>query len=149
AGWSGAASPYDASTCAGALAAVPDPFTGKFDNLGAFTEPSELLVHVQFGYQASPNVKLNLTVANVFGTCFGGSNPPGGGAGPKLGCWYGASTGFVGANTYNPVSMGGAPFQGPNVQAPYEPILGANAGQQAYGGNVPPLELYFAAQIKL
>ncbi|MGH7659431.1 MAG: TonB-dependent receptor domain-containing protein [Vulcanimicrobiaceae bacterium] len=149
AGWSGAASPFDASTCGGSLAAVPDPFTGKFDNLGAFTEPSELLVHFQMGYQASPNVKLNLTVANVFGTCFGGSNPPGGGAGPKLGCWYGASTGFVGANTYNPVSMGGAPFQGPNVQAPYEPILGANAGQQAYGGNVPPLELYFAAQIKL
>ena len=136
--------PFDAQSCAGFLTS-PDPFTKTFDNLGAFTEPSSLTFNLGIGYQVSNNIKLNLLAVNVYGTCFGGTNVPWG-AGPKLGCWYGAQSGFAGSNFYNP----GNTFQGPNLQYPYLPVAGTNiAGQQAYGTNINPFQLFLSAEIKL
>lgn len=150
AGWFGAASPYDAQTCGGFIG-TPDPYTGAFDSLGAFTEPSMVLAHLQIGYQASPTVKLNFTVANLWGTCFGGSKEPWTVGGPKVGCWYGGQSGFQGANLYNPVGPGnpGPIFEGPNLQFPYLPVLGQINGQTVYGSALNPMQLYISAQIQL
>ena len=134
--------PYDAQTCAGFLTG-PDPATGHFDTPGVFTEPSQLTLNVGIGYQASKRVKLSLLAVNAFGTCFGGSKEPWTNAGPKIGCWYGSASGFQSGNFYNP----GDSFQ---VQAqPYQPVVGGIAGQQAYGTNVNPLQIFLSAQIKM
>ncbi|MBV8601935.1 MAG: hypothetical protein JO359_10270 [Candidatus Eremiobacteraeota bacterium] len=135
--------PFDAQSCPGFITG-PDPFTKAFDAPGAFTEPSSLTFNFAIGYQASKNIKLNLLAVNVYGTCFGGTNVPWS-AGPKLGCWYGAQSGFSGTNFYNP----GNTFQGGNLQYPYNPVLGQIAGQQAYGSAINPMQLYLTAEIKL
>jgi hypothetical protein len=69
-----AASP---STCTGASAVsglpfllIPDAFTGKFDNLGAFNEPQRLDLNFATSYQATRNVKLSLVVTGLVDTCF-------------------------------------------------------------------------------
>jgi hypothetical protein len=134
--------PYDAASCSGYIVA-PNTFTGRFDAPGAFTEPNQLVFNLGVGYQASPRVKINLLAANVFGTCFGGSKEPWTTAGPKIGCWYGAASGFQAGNFYNP----GNAF---TAQAmPYAPVVGEIAGQQAYGTAIQPLQLFLTAQIKL
>ncbi len=63
--------PYDATTC-GTLTAIPDPYTGHFDNLGEFRNPSQFLANMQISYQASPRVQMVATFANVINRCFGG-----------------------------------------------------------------------------
>ena len=134
--------PYDAQSCPGFLTA-PDPFTQQFDKPGAFREPAQLLVNVGVGYEASKRVKLSLLAVNAFGACFGGTKAPWTNAGPKIGCFYGAGSGFQAGNFYNP----GNPFQ---VQAnPYQPVTGGISAQTVYGTNVQPLQLFVSAQIKL
>jgi hypothetical protein len=49
---------------------IPDAFTGKFDTLGAFQEPSRLTLNVSAGYQAAKNVKLRLAVTGLADACF-------------------------------------------------------------------------------
>ncbi|HVA36724.1 MAG TPA: TonB-dependent receptor, partial [Candidatus Dormibacteraeota bacterium] len=72
---SGAGSLYDAQTCSGAIG-IPDPYTGQFDSLGAFTQPTQLSGNLQISYQATPRVQLVLTMVNLYNGCFGGSNEP-------------------------------------------------------------------------
>ena len=103
---------YDASNCAGALAAgIPDPVTGVFDTLGAFRQPNQLLAHLQLSYEMSPRVNLVANLANVVDTCWGGTSEPWTtGAGHKV-CAYAlpstANSGFYGqaGNFYNPTSV--------------------------------------------
>jgi Carboxypeptidase regulatory-like domain/TonB dependent receptor/TonB-dependent Receptor Plug Domain len=49
---------------------LPDPYTGKFDDLGAFVQPSELSVDLQTSYQLSPNVTLTVEAVNLYNRCF-------------------------------------------------------------------------------
>ena len=44
---------YDASACPGVVD-IPNPFTGVFDPIGAFTEPNELIANLQLSYDVSP-----------------------------------------------------------------------------------------------
>jgi hypothetical protein len=69
-----AAIPY---TCSGASAVsgldflfVPDAFTGKFDGLGAFKQPSRLTLNLGLGYEASKNVKFNANLTGLVDKCF-------------------------------------------------------------------------------
>lgn len=78
-GGNGAA--YDATTCAG-LVNIPNPDTGKFDTIGAFTAPSRLTGHLQLTYDVSPRVTAVATLTNIFDVCRGGTSaawtsPPG------------------------------------------------------------------------
>ena len=93
--------PYDASTCTGLLTA-PDRYTGQFDNFGAFTEPSQLSLNLQLGYQVSKNIGLQVTAVNVYNRCFGGSNVPWNNVGNVLGCWYGTPPYGWSGNSFNP-----------------------------------------------
>jgi hypothetical protein len=134
--------PYDAQSCPGFITA-PNPYTQQFDTPGVFVEPSQLVANLGIGYQANKRLKLNLLAVNMFGTCFGGSKEPWTNYGPKVGCWYGSATGFQAGNFYNP-GNGIA-----NQAQPYFPVLGGIAGQQAYGTNIQPLQIFLSAQLKI
>ena len=49
---------------------VPDAFTGRFDNLGAFQQPARLTLNFAASYQAAKNVKFNLALTGLVDTCF-------------------------------------------------------------------------------
>ncbi|GAC1499972.1 MAG: hypothetical protein NVS1B14_03660 [Vulcanimicrobiaceae bacterium] len=74
----GNATPADPKSCTGSSSTVsglpflmiPDAFTGKFDNLGAFKQPSRLTLNLNLGYQASPRVKVNAYLTGLIDKCF-------------------------------------------------------------------------------
>jgi hypothetical protein len=49
---------------------IPDPYTGQFDNFGAFKQPSRLTANLGFGYQISPSVHTTLTISNLYDHCY-------------------------------------------------------------------------------
>jgi hypothetical protein len=116
-------SPYDALTCPSALNAIPDPYTGKFDAIGAFTSPTQMLGSLTSTYTFGKRVTARLTVANLIDQCFGGSKEPWTGYGTPHVCSYESgeiSRGYAPTgNIYNP----GAKIS-PYAALPYYPYLG-------------------------
>ena len=49
---------------------LPDPYSGHFDNLGAFVEPSELSANLQTSYDVTPRMTLTLQAVNLYNQCF-------------------------------------------------------------------------------
>jgi hypothetical protein len=49
---------------------IPNAFTGTFDNLGAFKQPSRLSVNLQTAYDVSSRVRLTLTMTGLVDKCF-------------------------------------------------------------------------------
>jgi hypothetical protein len=49
---------------------LPDPYSGHFDNLGAFMQPSQLSLNLQTSYDLTPNVTLTLQAVNLYNHCF-------------------------------------------------------------------------------
>jgi hypothetical protein len=123
---------YDADTCASPSAvSIPDPYTGQFDGIGAFLEPAQFLVNMQFSYQMSSHATVTLTLASILQGCFGGQQT-------AFTYYWGnnvcAYTGLESA--FAPVGNGYNPGQ--NVQTflryPYEPYFGsADALVQPFG----------------
>jgi hypothetical protein len=125
--------PYDAAC--GPSIAIPNPFTGRFDNVGAFTAPNSVQLHTQITYDINKRVTLVGNFANIVNRCFGGTKVP---FGVNHACGYtatyGAGAGPVPAgNVYNP---------GDNIQpflaTPYDPTFPGF-----------PFNMYFEARIKL
>lgn len=56
----------------GAAGAVflPDPYSGRFDNLGAFVEPAELTANLQASYDVTPRMTLTVQTVNLYNQCF-------------------------------------------------------------------------------
>ncbi|HEY7980377.1 MAG TPA: TonB-dependent receptor [Candidatus Eremiobacteraceae bacterium] len=134
----GTGNPFDALTCTGRVP-TPNPFTGNFDNLGAFKSPNEFMMHMQIGYDVSPRVALTLNLVNLISSCSGGSSEPWTRLANSKACSY-TLPGYnaplpFGSNFYNP----GATFQ-PMVQYPYQenPI-----------SNAPPFNAFLGVKIKL
>jgi hypothetical protein len=102
---------YDASTCGNLAAGIPNPVTGKFDSLGAFRQPNQLLGHLQISYEVSSRVNLVANFVNLIDTCSGGSSEPWTAGADHRTCAYGltslAGSGFFGqaGNFYNPTSV--------------------------------------------
>ena len=138
---------YNATSCPGALNAVPDPYTRKFDSVGAFVAPSQLLGNLQIGYAASKTVTFTLALTNLLNQCFGGSNEPWTGlANPKT-CSYN-SGGVIGsvfpsANFYNP-GAARQPFL-----SPYIPQFGQYVVNNGYSAPSSPFNAFLSAQIRL
>jgi hypothetical protein len=132
-------SPYDAQFCTGSIV-TPNFYTGRFDNFGEFTEPSQVTASLQLSYDVSPKVSLQLIATNLWNTCFGGSKEPWN-TGHQTGCWY--TSGIYVGNFYNP----GNALQ-PAFKFPYSPTFGS-VFQQAYGGQANPFNLFLNATIKL
>jgi Carboxypeptidase regulatory-like domain/TonB dependent receptor/TonB-dependent Receptor Plug Domain len=125
--YGGSGSSYDASTCGGAFSIpIPNPQTGNFDSIGAFTAPNRVTLSLQTSYQMSPRIQAVLTLANLYDGCFGGSKEPWSsfpGVPQYMICGYGAGYAGVGVgpigNNYNP----GTPVQSFRVPS-YYPGLG-------------------------
>ncbi|MBC5804645.1 MAG: TonB-dependent receptor domain-containing protein [Candidatus Eremiobacter antarcticus] len=54
---------------------IPDKYTGVFDNLGAFKEPSRLTASVSLGYEVSSRVKGTLSLTNLIDHCYQRGRP--------------------------------------------------------------------------
>ncbi|MBV8067882.1 MAG: TonB-dependent receptor, partial [Candidatus Eremiobacteraeota bacterium] len=56
----------------GAIGAVflPDPYSGRFDNLGAFVEPAELSANLQASYDVTPRMTVTVQAVNLYNQCF-------------------------------------------------------------------------------
>jgi hypothetical protein len=143
---------------ASGLLYVPNPQTGSFDGIGTFREPNILVGNIAFSYDATPRISINLTLANVFHTCFGGSKEPWTSAFPAGSsvCGYVANSFYVSnyqlGNGYltpgNPASYNAAangttlyPFQ---FQS-YAP----STSNGAAGTIPPPFNAYLTINVKL
>ena len=135
---------YDANTCLGQLGAIPDSFTGGFDGLGAFREPSQIMAHLRLSYDISPHVSVTLTLANLVSECFGGQQTSFTYFWSKAVCQYGGLADGLApvGNIYNP---------GANVQTflkyPYEPGFGTY--NDLNDSTVAPFSAYVNLKIKL
>jgi hypothetical protein len=119
-----------------AYLAIPNPFTGRFDNIGAFVAPSQILLHTQVTYDVNKRLTLVGNFANIVNRCFGGTKVP---FAVNHACnyapTYGAGSGpapLVGG-LYNP----GWAIQ-PQLATPYAPLF------PAY-----PFNMFFEARIKI
>ncbi|HYK53692.1 MAG TPA: TonB-dependent receptor, partial [Candidatus Eremiobacteraceae bacterium] len=146
--YGGTGNPYDALTCGDqslvtttnpAYLAIPDPYTGKFDTIGAFREPNHFLMHMQMSYELSSRTSLVANFSNIINRCSGGSVEPWTRFASSQVCQY-TTTGYVtaptqkyGANFYNP----GSQFQ-PETQFPYQ--------ENPF---ITPFEATFQLQIKM
>ncbi|MBV8355352.1 MAG: TonB-dependent receptor, partial [Candidatus Eremiobacteraeota bacterium] len=95
----------DYTSCGGSLL-IPNPDTGVFDGMGAFTEPAQVIGNLQFSYDLTPKTTLQLSLVNALNTCFGGSKGSWTVGGNKA-CAYGVDnyTGEAGVgNFYNGAS---------------------------------------------
>ncbi|MBV8639439.1 MAG: TonB-dependent receptor [Candidatus Eremiobacteraeota bacterium] len=137
-------SPYDATSC-GAAIVIPDSYTGQFDGLGVFREPTQLLGHLRISYDFSPRITGTVTLANLLSTCYGGQQTAFTYYWNRNVCSYGAVDGGLVnpvGNDYNP---------GDNVQTnlkyPYQPIFATYNDQTT--STLNPFQIYFELKVKV
>ncbi len=136
--------PYNSHTCVAQLNAIPDSYTGVFDGLGAFREPSQIVAHLRLSYDISPRMSLTVTLANIVSDCFGGQQTPFTYYWARGVCQY--STLSQGeppvGNVYNPRD---------NVQTfqryPYEPDFGTY--NDLNDSTIAPFSAYFGLHVKI
>lgn len=133
-------SPYNASNCAKSML-IPDPYTGHFDNYGAFREPNVFYGNISFSYDVTPRVTAHLDLVNVIAKCWGGTNVPWRVSG-NAGCNYGVGGSYT-SNFYNP---GDAIDQ--VAKYPYNPNFGS-VFQSSSGGQANPFQFFFSMNVKL
>jgi hypothetical protein len=145
---------YNASTCPGVVD-IPNPFTGVFDPIGAFTEPNELIGNLQLSYDVSPRIQLVGQLTNIVNYCWGGSKQPWTVADGNI-CSYNNLEGTVypvapygtpGA-IVNPPGNSGSQIQ-PFRRFPYEPQLGPAIISALNGSYKTPIQFYLTANIKI
>jgi|HubBroStandDraft_4_1064222.scaffolds.fasta_scaffold00001_392 hypothetical protein len=145
---------YNASGCANVVN-IPDPFTGGFDPIGAFTQPNELIGNVQFSYDVSPRIQLVGQLTNIVNYCWGGTQTAWTFNDGNI-CSYGNVEGTVfpvaplstpGA-IVNPPGYAGSQVQ-PFRRFPYEPQLGPAIVSALNGSYKMPLEFYLTANIRI
>ncbi|HEV3154908.1 MAG TPA: TonB-dependent receptor [Candidatus Baltobacteraceae bacterium] len=140
---------YDAGTCGVvnnnlSTIVIPDPYTGQFDPIGAFRQPSQFLMHLRVSYDLSPQSTLTLTLANLISTCFGGQQTPFTYFSSRTVCSYTNLSNFAtpAGNVYNP---------GDNVQPflryPYQPDFGTYNDQASSLGM--PFSMYLTLHVKV
>ncbi len=133
---------YDAQTCPGSLV-TPDFVTHHFDTFGEFVEPTQLTLNFQLRYEASKEVTVALTMANVVNRCFGGTREPWtAGVPSNIACWYSSPGTGTQGNFYNP-GTGITP-----VTQTYVPTSGA-VFQAAYGAQTNPFQAFLSVQVKM
>ncbi len=128
---------YNATTCG--TIDIPNPATGAFDGMGAFTNPSRLTMSTQISYELSPRVTSVLTLTNIFDTCFGGTKN--------------AWTSAVGVPqskicSYGSVGVGAIPPVG-NVYNPGQSIQPAFANSYSPQFGSLPFNAYLDFRIKI
>ncbi len=129
----------DTSTCGynnGAEIIVPDPYTGKFDALGAFQDPSRLTLNLQVGQDIGPRMRITLAMTGLADVCF-----QRGYAWDRGFCQYGQLPGGVKpAGNFAYVTD-------PNLAFPYGVLVGNN--NTTYVGAKVPFQAFVDLQVKL
>ncbi len=139
----------DYQTCGGQVA-IPNPYTGQFNDIGQFREPWQLNIGTQFAYDFTPRIRGTLALANVLNACFGGSAEPWTAAYPpnNVDCGYFANPTFLGVTPGAGYFYGNSPHATVNGTAGYPKVF-----NQAYGpGSVQiaaPFQAYFQVSIHL
>jgi len=142
--------PYDAASCAAVLNAIPNPLTKRFDGIGDFVQPSQLVANMQLSYEASKSVTFVATFANILNNCFGGSKEPWTTGGSNV-CSYGTISGgnanpYYG-NVFNPGSV-----VDPIMSSPYGRAFGpfnTDVASGGFAGYKNPFSVFVDAKIKL
>ena len=134
---------------------VPNPQTGTFAKPGQYNEPNIAMVNLQVSYDVSPRVTLQLTAADLWHRCFGGSSEPWTKAyGPsQYNCGYFANNGtttgsYYVANFYNGTSPTDAAANYGVSAYPWQQQSYLPKFNNSVGGYFP-FNLYLQAQIKL
>ncbi len=126
--------PYDQTAC-GSNFAIPNPFTKRFDGVGGFVSPNNLLLHTQITYDVNKRITLVGNFANIVNRCWGGTKVP---FAINHACNYTATFGAGSGpqpigNQYNP----GNSIQ-PFLATPYNPTFPSF-----------PFNMFFEARIKI
>ena len=149
---------YNALTCAGTID-TPDPYTGAYDGIGAFTQPNEFMMNLQLSYDVSPQVSLVGVLANIVNYCWGGTRTPWTFSDGNI-CAYGTIDGAVFGYIYpvspygspgavvNPPGQPGSIIQ-PFRKFPYEPSFGPNLAAAENFSYKTPIQFYLTANIKI
>jgi Carboxypeptidase regulatory-like domain/TonB dependent receptor len=129
---------------------VPNPETGHFDRFGEFRQPWQFNMGMQMSYEFAPKVKANLTFANLFNQCFGGSSTPWSAAYPASSqiCAYQSNIFYVN-NFYN----GSGPHDLASNGVPLNPYF-AHSFVPSYAdintfNYTMPLNVYLQFSVKL
>jgi hypothetical protein len=145
---------YNALTCPGVVD-IPNPYTGVFDPIGAFTEPNELVANLQLSYDVSPQIQIVGQLTNIVNYCWGGTKQPWTFSDGNI-CSYSNLQGTV-----YPVAPYGTPgaivnppgFSGSQIQPfrrfPYQPELGPAIISALNGSYKTPIQFYLTANIKI
>jgi hypothetical protein len=128
---------------------IPNPQTGTFAYPGQYRDPWLLVANLAVTYDISPKLSLNVTAANLFHTCFGGSAEPWTGVyapGSSV-CGYGPNSLYY-SNFYNGTSPNDTTANGITPQpwqgVSYSPRLGSDSGF------IPsPLNIFATLNVKL
>jgi hypothetical protein len=129
--------------------AIPNPFTGKMDNWAQYAQPWQLNLGAFLSYQVSPKITANLTLANLYNWCFGGSSTPWSTRFKPntYVCGYALNNGaFVGGAPGSGFYYGASPTDPANGSTPYPP---ANNYPWAPVPGFLPFQAYLQLQIKL
>jgi hypothetical protein len=145
---------YNASNMLGSIY-IPNPYTGVFDPIGAFTQPNELIANLQLSYDVSPHIQLVGQLVNIVNYCWGGSQTPWTFSDGNI-CGYSNVQGTV-----YPVAPYGTPgaivnppgYPGSRIQPfrrfPYEPQLGPAIISALNGTYKTPIQFYVTANFKI
>jgi hypothetical protein len=122
---------------------IPDPYTGTFDNLGAFKEPWQLQMGLSFAYDVSPRVTARLGFANILDICgqrgYAWDNP-------NVCVYSNPPTGFFyPAGNFYPNSLSSTPPA--QMKYPYD--FWFNGNNTGFLGVRAPMEVTGSIRIKL
>jgi TonB dependent receptor/Carboxypeptidase regulatory-like domain/TonB-dependent Receptor Plug Domain len=121
------------------LIPIPDDYTGRFDNMGAFMQPSRLTGDLSFGYAVTPRTQLSLTMTSLFDIChqrgYAWDRPNF--------CVYTTMPFSVAPNSSTFIDSP----NDPNYMYPYT-VQNGNNNTQFLGTKIP-LEAYLTLQVKL
>ena len=118
---------------------IPDDYTGQFDKMGAFMQPSRLTGNLALGYEVTPRAQLTVTMTSLFDSCH-----------QRGFAWDRAQ--FC---TYSTLPFGQAPNSStytpvpndPNYKYPYTYQNGNDNTQ--FVGTTIPFQAYVSLQMKL
>ncbi len=145
---------YNATGCPNVVF-IPNPFTGAYDGIGAYTQPNEIIANLQMSYDVSPRITVVGSLVNIVNYCWGGSQMPWTYNDGNI-CAYNnvggtiypvAPYGTPGA-VINPPGNPGSRIQ-PFRRFPYEPNFGPALVSALNSSTKTPIQFYITANIKL
>jgi hypothetical protein len=122
---------------------IPDKYTGRFDTLGAFTQPWRMSLSLSLQYDVSPRITARAALTNIIDHCGQRGNPW---DNPYV-CVYGSLPSgilYPAGNYYPNHYAANPPAQ---LQYPYSYIL--NNNNTGFVGTVLPMEINFTLNVKL